>query len=77
MEFRLNFYGPLEERFGAHRTIQLEEGIRFSELRKELEGAFNGLDAYPYTLAQDGSMKSDEEELSRGVIEVFPPFSGG
>ena len=78
MEYRLNFYGLLEELFGAHRTIQLQEGIiRFSELRKELEEAFKGLDAYPYTLAQDGSMKSDEEELSKGDIEVFPPFSGG
>jgi molybdopterin converting factor small subunit len=77
MEYRLNFYGPLEELFGAHRTIELQEGIRFSELRNQLEEAFKGLDAYPYTLAQEGSMKSDEEELSRGAIEVFPPFSGG
>ncbi|MGA0155347.1 MAG: MoaD/ThiS family protein [Flavobacteriaceae bacterium] len=77
MEYRLNFYGPLEELFGAHGTIQLQEGILFSELRNQLEGVFKGLDAYPYTLAQDGAMKSDEEELSTGVIEVFPPFSGG
>jgi len=77
MEYRLNFYGPFEELFGAHRTIQLGEGIHFSELREKLEEAFKGLDAYPYTLAQDGAMKSDEEELSTSAIEVFPPFSGG
>jgi hypothetical protein len=77
MEYRLNFYGPLEELFGAHGTIELQEGIRFAELREKLTVAFKGLDAYPYTLAQDGAMKSDEEELSTGAIEVFPPFSGG
>lgn len=80
MDIKLLYFGVSRDQAGKNEELMsLEEGIRVSDIRRELKNKYPSLeDIQNFALAVNEAYAEDDVRLKNGdTVAVIPPVSGG
>ena len=80
MDIKLLYFGVSRDQAGKDEELMsLEEGIRVSDIRRELKNKYPSLeDIQNFALAVNEAYAEDDVRLKNGdTVAVIPPVSGG
>ena len=80
MDIKLLYFGVSRDQAGKDEELMsLEEGIRVSDIRRELKNKYPSLeDIQNFALAVNEAYAEDHVRLKNGdTVAVIPPVSGG
>ncbi|MBL6643108.1 MAG: molybdopterin synthase sulfur carrier subunit [Flavobacteriales bacterium MED-G22] len=77
MEIKMRYFGLLAETLQKEEEIITTQAKNIGDLKNELLKRYPTLENKTFVLAQQNSIKAEEEKLLEQEVALFPPFSGG
>lgn len=77
MKIELHFYGRLTEITEKNSEIIECDAITVLDIKNAIAQRYPKLKNITYNLAAKNTLLKEDETIPEGIIDVFPPFSGG
>ena len=77
MEIKMRYFGLLAETLQKEEEIITTQAKNIGDLKNELLKRYPTLENKTFVLAQQNSIKAEEEKLLEQEVALFPPSSGG
>ena len=77
MEIKIRYFGLLVETLQKEEEIITTQAKSIGDLKNELLKRYPSLQNKTFVIAQQNSIKAEEEKLLEQEVALFPPFSGG